>query len=247
MKTRLAGLLAIAVLGLGVVSADSIQARGRNSEREDKQYTQVCVNTGTGAARYISSSETCRSNEQAVPLTSGGVPGPEGPAGPEGPMGPEGPAGPQGPAGATGPAGPTGATGPAGPMGPAGPQGTVGPQGPAGDDGATGATGPMGPQGPAGADGLQGESGVSGVQFVTAVAGDLANGTASVNAWCPAGKTAIGGGANILNGGTVVILTGSRPVLSGGNSIGWFAAAVETAEYPTSWTVTAYAICAFVS
>jgi hypothetical protein len=106
VKTRLAGLLAVAVLGLGVVSADSIQARGRNGQLEDKQYTQVCVNTGTGAARYTTSSETCRSNEEAVPLTSGGVPGPEagadGATGATGPTGPQGPEGPQGPAGGPG-------------------------------------------------------------------------------------------------------------------------------------------------
>jgi hypothetical protein len=88
---------------------------------------------------------------------------------------------------------------------------------------------------------------VSGLQVVTVVASDSTDGTASVNAWCPSGKRAIGGGASVTNGGSVVVLTASRPIMSGGNPLGWFARAAETQGYPTSWTVTAYAICAVVS
>ena len=92
-----------------------------------------------------------------VDASSGGVPGPIGPAGPQGPAGPAGatgPAGPPGPQGATGATGPQGATGATGATGPQGATGPAGPQGATGSPGPQGAIGPIGPAGPQGLSGV---------------------------------------------------------------------------------------------
>jgi hypothetical protein len=72
------------------------------------------------------------------------------------------------------------------------------------------------------------------------------NSTASraVLAKCPAGKSAIGGGAlvdTIATGGPALI--GSRPELTDG----WYAFAVETSSYVGNWQLWAYAVCANVA
>ena len=104
--------------------------------------TACTVTNGTGvtAANVTNVAVACTS--------SGGIPGPQGPAGPAGPQGPAGPAG------ATGPAGPAGKTGATGPAGPAGAMGVAGPSGAPGPTGATGPAGPAGATGPAGPNGL---------------------------------------------------------------------------------------------
>jgi hypothetical protein len=82
--------------------------------------------------------QSCRKNEQALPINQ---------------RGPTGATGPTGPTGQQGPTGPTGATGPTGSTGQQGPAGTAGPTGPTGEQGPTGATGATGPStGPAGGD-----------------------------------------------------------------------------------------------
>lgn len=109
----------------------------------------------------------CRRSEKAVhfDVSSGGGGGGGGGQGPAGPPGPQGPAGPAGPAGPQGPAGPAG--GPPGPQGPAG---------------------PAGPQGPPG----EGGGGGGGPKTVVTVSDAQSN---PIEAECPAGKTAAGGGA----------------------------------------------------
>ena len=80
------------------------------------QTIYACYNKNSGAMRYVTGQGKCKSSENQISLTSGGV-GPQGPAGPQGPQGPQGLVGP------AGPKGDTGATGATGPIGPAGPPG----------------------------------------------------------------------------------------------------------------------------
>ena len=172
------------------------------------------------------------SKGSAGPVGSTGSTGPQGPKGdpgdPGGPVGPAGPAGSAGADGAIGPQGPAGAAGPQGPAGPTGATGATGPQGPAG---ATGATGPQGPQGPQGS--------VSSVAIVSLASASDSKSPKSISASCSTGKM-IGGGANITANSSVVALTASFP--AGANL--WTATARETAATNTSWSVSAYVLCA---
>ena len=187
------------------------------------------------------------SKGSAGPVGSTGSTGPQGPKGdpgdPGGPVGPAGPAGSAGADGAIGPQGPAGAAGPQGPAGPMGATGAIGPQGPAGPTGATGATGPQGPAGATGATGPQGPQGpqgsVSSVAIVSLASASDSKSPKSISASCSTGKM-IGGGANITANSSVVALTASFP--AGANL--WTATARETAATNTSWSVSAYVLCA---
>ncbi|MDQ3645980.1 MAG: collagen-like protein [Actinomycetota bacterium] len=130
-----------------------------------------------------------------------------------------------------------GPQGPQGPAGPAGPEGPVGPQGPQGP------VGPQGPAGPAGSAGPQGAPGISGYQVVTASTEPSSDTSQLVIAGCPEGKNVLGGGASVGSFGPVA-LTASQP----GNvaATAWMARAQEMSAYDGTWTVTAFAICAFV-
>jgi hypothetical protein len=88
---------------------------------------------------------------------------------------------------------------------------------------------------------------VSGVQVVSATTFVSSQTRQVVTANCPAGKTAIGGGAFINPGSVDLALEASYPAMSGGNPIGWTAIAHESIEIGTNWSVTAYAICATVT
>ena len=113
--------------------------------------------------------------------------------------------------------------------------------------GAIGPTGPVGPKGDKGDKGdagPQGLPGVSGREVVlkTSLSNSLSTRTAL--AQCPAGKSAIGGGAlvsNLATGGPAV--AGSRTE----GSDGWLAYAIETAAYAGNWDLTAYVVCARVT
>jgi hypothetical protein len=86
---------------------------------------------------------------------------------------------------------------------------------PAGPQGPAGPVGPQGPQGP------QGPSGVNSVQqvFGTFVAvPNTANGTVTATASCPAGKVAVGGGADQAFGDQQIYVMESTP----SNSTTWF-------------------------
>ena len=133
-------------------------------------------------------------------------------------VGPQGPTGDQGATGATGPQGAPGATGDVGPKGDAGiqgatgasgPQGATGPSGHSGSNGLQGSTGEPGGVGLQGATGPQGPTGASGPRGATGSGFSTANvtyyshtgvsGDVDVEAYCPTGKIAIGGGY-IVNG-----------------------------------------------
>lgn len=95
-----------------------------------------------------------------------------------------------------------------------------------------------GPQAPPGPPGL------SDVELVTEQSASNSSGK-GVHAFCPEGKTVIGGGASL--GGVVdhTAFTFNGPFTDLG---GWRAIAIEVGPGTTNdWTVTAYAICAIVA
>lgn len=80
-----------------------------------------------------------------------------------------------------------------------------------------------------------------------------------ISAYCPAGKTALGGGGEIFptladpnRDAAPIALESSLPTFRqfhtrGPDDInGWMIVARETAAYPQNWHVSAYAICATV-
>ena len=164
---------------------------------------------------------------------------------------PDGPAGPQGQPGVTGTAGAQGMTGP---KGDPGAQGVTGPQGDPGPQGAAGAQGPQGAPGPQGDPGPQGAPGLSGYEIVTSDSMFDSSSTKLLSADCPAGKVALGGGADIFpslvdpNRDTApVALRASTPSIGNGVQAGWFAQSSEIAPYSFAWHMTVYAICATVT
>jgi len=171
--------------------------------------------------------------------TAGGV-GRNGVKGDQGNAGFPGAAGTTGATGSTGPNGATGAAGPKGATGAAGPKGATGAAGPKGDTGATGPKGDTGSAGPAGSDGAAGSPGVSAYEIVTAT--DSVSKNTEVKAACPAGKKAIGGGADVT-ANTDTFVSESVPYLGG---VGWKAAANYTGT-GTNVSITVYAVCATVA
>lgn len=141
--------------------------------------------------------------------------------------------GSQGPEGPVGPAGPVGADGPVGPAGPAGPQGPPGPMGPIGPQGSEGAQGPAG--------------GISGYEIVSLLNSDPlvmgSNSTYTFSAFCPAGKSVIGGGCT--GGGRSVNLFRTMPVGSGGWDCAWHNASGAEFQFDAG-RIGARAICAAV-
>ncbi len=143
--------------------------------------------------------------------------------------------GPTGATGATGAAGADGATGPAGAAGPIGP---IGPQGPIGPTGGTGATGATGPAGPTGATGLSGTAGV--VTLAGTVSGSNTNNkTASVTC-SGATPRVLGGGYVVLPSTVSVYPTASYP----SSSTTWTVTVTNGVINSTSWSLTAWALCA---
>lgn len=130
--------------------------------------------------------------------------------------------------GAPGPKGDTGAAGPAGPLGPAG---ALGPQGPTGATGPAGATGAAGPTGP---------PGISGYDIVIKNSDENSSDDKLEGAFCPEGKSALGGGA-IVFGDLPVALVSSAPAIGGR---GWGARAREIIPTEGSWSMHVYATCA---
>jgi hypothetical protein len=157
--------------------------------------------------------------------------------GEEGQVGPEGAQGPAGPQGLTGPTGDTGAQGPEGPQGPQGPAGATGEQGPAGPTGAQGPAGLAGPAGPAGT------SGVSGIEWISVTsAKGFADYFTTVDANCPAGKVATGGGFQKTDSSTMIYY--SMPIMNGGVATGWRVyGSMPLLEIHGNWSVMSYAVC----
>jgi hypothetical protein len=97
-----------------------------------------------------------------------------------------------------------------------------------------GATGPAGPAGPAGPPGL---SAVERVE-VTTTSSSVSPKTASLP--CPTGKRLVGGGARVNAGSPNVAIVAAFP----DNDNIYRATAREVVATGTSWTLTAFAICA---
>ena len=114
--------------------------------------------------------------------------------------------------------------------GPAGPQGEPGPPGP---------TGLQGEQGPAGPPGL------SDFERVISVGPSDSDSIKAHSVFCPSGKIAVGGGAQIAFGGADVFLTGSRS--SSSTLQGWTAIAREANPTSSNWEIRTHAVCATVA
>jgi hypothetical protein len=153
-----------------------------------------------------------------------------------------------------------------GPPGPKGDQGPAGPQGAKGDPGLQGDQGLPGTQGPAGPQGDKGPAGPAGVVGLTVVSASTGPADAinskSVSILCPAGKSVIGGGAQVVPPTGGANLTSSVPVT--GDSPGWAAQAAEVTAVTQpppppppapvavgepdtfTWSLTVFAICATI-
>jgi hypothetical protein len=105
---------------------------------------------------------------------------------------------------------------------------------------------PAGPPGPVGPVGPGGPPGVSGFQPVFTTGAVNTTAFKTLNANCPAGKRALGGGVAITpsSAGTAVAITRSYV---GGNATGWETAARETTAFAGSWGLNAVVICANVA
>lgn len=70
--------------------------------------------------------------------------------------------------------------------------------------------------------------------------------TKTATATCPAGKQAIGGGAKVVGGDVLIVLTESAPAPAdgAGKRTGWTAVAREATASAVAWSVEAHAICA---
>jgi hypothetical protein len=126
----------------------------------------------------------------------------------------------------------------------------AGPQGPKGDPGPTGSVGPAGPAGPSGPQGVQGSPGSPGlagyeVRVATTDFSGVDHKTVGVD--CPAGKVAVGGGANLVSLAAAagkLALTVSQAKASVASGQGWFAAAQEVVPTDASWRLNVSVICA---
>lgn len=180
----------------------------------------------TGTLRLVAGSTGCRADETRVTWNQ------RGPRGLPGPQGAAGSPGPQGPAGPAGPSGPTGPQGPPGDAGVAGPRGAEGPEG------------PDGPEGPAGPPGPSGSQLVTGAP-VTSLANAPRNTIVTATASCPAGKTALGGGAYVTTTATQkerAQLLGSYPTaVDTWTGVG--VVAISALGGRNTMTVTAYVLC----
>jgi hypothetical protein len=106
--------------------------------------------------------------------------------------------------------------------------------------------GPAGPPGPVGPVGPGGPPGVSGYQLVFTTGVGNTTSFKTLNATCPAGKRALGGGVAITpsTAATAVAITRSYV---GGNATVWETAARETTAFAGSWGLNAVVICANVA
>ncbi|MEU6272845.1 hypothetical protein ABZ871_10560 [Streptomyces populi] len=181
-----------------------------------------CVNAN-GRLRLVEPDSACRPGEDSVTWNRTG---PQGPAGPKGDKGDKGDAGEKGDSGAQG------ETGAKGEPGDKGDKGEPGEKGDKGDAGA------QGPAGPAGADGVAGTH----VVTVTKDVGELD--LIDVEARCPAGETATGGGWYMPSG--TAMANGpalhSNPIVSGTAPVGWTAGFLNGGS--NTYTAAVYAICA---
>ncbi|MET8945838.1 hypothetical protein ABZX30_20200 [Streptomyces sp. NPDC004542] len=200
---------------LAVASADFASATDGQQSYIAADGTIQGCVNASGHLRLVEAGSACRSDERSVTWAQAGPPGPAGAKGDTGAQGPAGPAGPQGDTGSKGDTGPRGETGPQGPVG------------------------ATGPQGPAGASGL------AGVHVVTASKDVGVLDMVDVDATCPDGEIATGGGW-YLPGGSAQSYGSelhSNPILSGTTPVGWTAGFLN-GGYEPHYTASVYAICA---
>ncbi len=250
---RARSLLTVAltvVLAVVMVAAVAVAA----GDGEETQHYTGCLRAD-GEIRHVAIGNTplrdCKKNEVQITWNAQGPPGEKGDKGDTGAQGVQGEQGLQGDQGIQGI------------------QGESGAKGDKGDRGDTGEQGPQGEQGPPGAQGVQGEQGppgISGYQVVwdgftcnasISPIGNILGNECSYQVACPAGKLAIGGGAEhqefddeTLNGmrAPVIWVAGGHPADSNG-AIG----AVEYTDWKgsvyngTRWDIpiATFAICAF--
>lgn len=113
---------------------------------------------------------------------------------------------------------------------------------PAGAQGPQGAQGPAGPQGPKGDPGTAGGSGVSGIERVVAFSANDSTSPKLVDAVCPAGKKAIGGGHQLGGAGEGNIVT--HYSWAWDDLTRWRAYAKwPSGVFPQSWQLVAVAVC----
>ena len=125
----------------------------------------------------------------------------------------------------------------------AGHNGSAGPAGAAGPVGPKGAQGPAGPKGDQGPTGPQGAPGLAGAEIVTAESPTSSSSSRQVDVTCPAGKTVVGGGAQIYSASGKAALDESYP----SNGTTWRATAYEVVSTTSNWHLSAFAICATVA
>lgn len=104
---------------------------------------------------------------------------------------------------------------------------------------------PRGEQGPAGPQGPVGAPGISGYQTVFATGASNSVSFKSLNATCPSGKRALGGGVAITPAAATTAVAVTRNYLSGTDT--WETAARETSTFAGSWMLNAVVICATVA
>ncbi|MFJ3310309.1 hypothetical protein ACIPSA_46430 [Streptomyces sp. NPDC086549] len=136
-------------------------------------------------------------------------------------------------------------TGPQGPVGPKGDKGDKGDAGEKGEKGEKGESGAKGDKGDTGAQGPAGVDGVAGAHVVTATKDVAVLDMVDVEARCPDGEIATGGGW-YLPGSTAQSYGAalhSNPIVSGTTPVGWTAGFMN-GGYEPHYTATVYAICA---
>jgi hypothetical protein len=111
------------------------------------------------------------------------------------------------------------------------------------ETGPAGPAGPAGPTGPAGPSGPQGAPGLAGLEIVFADSPSNSDFVRQVEASCPAGKKAVGGGAHIWQAAGLVALDESYP----SNATTWRATAYEVNATALNWHLRAYVVCATVA
>jgi hypothetical protein len=249
----LATWLAIALLAIltACALALAMNAADTNLEQTD-DIARLANANATHASQQTDDITKYLKGEQGIPGVPGAdgsdgapglpssVPGPEGEPGRPGDKGDTGSAGPTGVAGAQGATGTTGLAGPAGSNGEQGAQGENGVQG---SQGPKGDKGDVGPRGEQGAQGPQGPPGNPHEITTTIAVGQSANDTTAhkvVNANCPSGARASGGGFAIVPSDPGIEITASSPV----GTTGWSATADLLSLPPgTNWQLLTFAIC----
>ena len=213
----------------------------------------ICVKEN-GTVRVIGpdfKKSECGKKDKLINISLTGTPGPQGEKGDKGDTGDTGPQGEKGDKGDQGDTGPEGSQGGKGDTGDVGPQGEKGDKGDTGDTGSQGLQGDKGDKGDTGDTGSQGDKGdkgdtgdagadgVSGWEKVSATSASSSS-DKSVTVTCTGSKKILGGGGTLSISNGKVVVSQSYP--SADNE--WTAKAVEVSGESSSWTVTAYAMCA---